>query len=262
MTITIENLRRHFGEAHAVNDVSFEVGDGEFVALLGPSGSGKTTLLRMMAGLDYPDSGRILFHGEDVTDVHVRRRKVGFVFQSYALFEHMTVRENVAFGLTVLPWRQRPSKREIQAVVDELLTRVELTDFGDRLPVQLSGGQRQRVALARVLATRPRVLLMDEPFGALDVLVRREVRSWVRKLQRELKMDTILVTHDQDEAFELADRVAVMSQGRLEQYASPEALVSSPATEFVHQFVMRPDASVGVAEGLFFPAPPVRFASS
>lgn len=240
MTLKIDNVRRTFGRALAVNDVSFDVGDGEFVALLGPSGSGKTTLLRMIAGLDYPDAGRILFHGEDVTKLHVRHRKVGFVFQNYALFEHMSVRDNVGFGLSVLPWRQRPSAALIRQRADEMLSRVELEGLGDRLPAQLSGGQRQRVALARVLATSPKVLLLDEPFGALDVLVRREVRAWVRSLQRELKMDTLLVTHDQEEAFELADRVAVLRAGSLEQLASPAQLLAAPATPFVEAFVQRP----------------------
>lgn len=245
MTIVLKGIGRSFEGSVAVEDVSLTVREGELLALLGPSGSGKTTLLRLIAGLDYPDTGSIAFHGRDVTKVHVRDREIGFVFQSYALFEHMTVGENVAFGLTVLPWRERPSRGEIRARVAELLERVELGGLEKRLPSQLSGGQRQRVALARALATNPKVLLLDEPFGALDVLVRRGLRQWVRQLQRELGIETILVTHDQEEAFELADRVAVMNHGRIEQIATPMELLASPATAFVERFL--PFGSAGDA---------------
>lgn len=242
MTIVLKDIHRSFNGVPAVESVSLDVRDGEFLALLGPSGSGKTTLLRLIAGLDYPDQGKILFHGRDVTNIHVRHREIGFVFQSYALFEHMTVEENVGFGLSVLPWRERPSRAEIRKRVNELLERVELGGFNARLPAQLSGGQRQRVALARALATNPRVLLLDEPFGALDVLVRRGLRQWVRRLQQELKIDTILVTHDQEEAFELADRVAVMNRGGIEQIDTPAELLENPATDFVQSFLPHGEA--------------------
>ena len=259
MTIVLKNIGRSYNGIPAVDGISMDVRDGEFLALLGPSGSGKTTLLRLIAGLDYPDQGKILFHGRDVTDVHVRRREIGFVFQNYALFEHMTVEENVSFGLSVMPWRERPSRAVRRDKANELLERVELAGFNKRLPSQLSGGQRQRVALARALATNPRVLLLDEPFGALDVLVRRGLRQWVRRLQQELKIDTIMVTHDQEEAFELADRVAVMQRGVMEQIATPLELFANPATPFVQSFLPHGaagDASRhGWAQGALSPQP-------
>mgnify|MGYP002619999147 CR=1 FL=1 len=243
MTIRIDSVTRRFRGHPAVDRVSLDVDSGAFVALLGPSGSGKTTLLRMIAGLDHPDEGRIIMGDRDVTGVHVRERRVGFVFQSYALFEHMSVAQNVAFGLTVLPRARRPDRATIDARVRTLLARVELAGFGDRLPSELSGGQRQRVALARALATDPRVLLLDEPFGALDALVRRDLRRWVRSFHASLGIESILVTHDQEEAFELADRVAVLNGGRIEQYGAPEDLLRNPASAFVEAFL------AGVATG-------------
>lgn len=240
MSIVVRGVERHFAGVPVLRDVHVHANDGEMLALLGPSGSGKTTLLRIIAGLDYPDAGQILFHGEDVSQVPVRHRKVGFVFQSYALFEHMRVADNVAFGLEVMPRADRPSKKAIREEVEQLLDRVELRGMGQRYPHQLSGGQRQRVALARVLASKPRVLLLDEPFGALDNMVRVELRTWVRQLQRDLNMTAVLVTHDQDEAFELADRVVVMRAGRVEQIGTADELMRAPATPFVESFVRNP----------------------
>lgn len=240
MSIVLRGVERHFAGVPVLRDVNVQAKDGEMLALLGPSGSGKTTLLRVIAGLDYPDAGQIFFHGDDVSAVPVRHRKVGFVFQSYALFEHMRVADNVAFGLEVMPRAERPSKKAIREEVDQLLERVELRGMGQRYPHQLSGGQRQRVALARVLASKPRVLLLDEPFGALDNMVRVELRTWVRQLQRDLNMTAVLVTHDQDEAFELADRVVVMRAGRVEQIGTADELMRAPATQFVESFVRNP----------------------
>ena len=231
--IVVQNLTKRFGSFVAVDDVSFEAHDGAVTALLGPSGSGKSTVLRMIAGLEHPDEGRIWVGGEELTRASVQERRLGFVFQHYALFRHMTVRENIAFGLSV---RKRP-RVEQQDRVTELLGLVGLEAFGDRYPDQLSGGQRQRVALARALAPRPSVLLLDEPFGALDARVRQELRRWLDELHRELGVTSLLVTHDQEEALELAGEVVVMHRGSLEQMGSPEDIYNRPASPFVASFV-------------------------
>jgi len=237
MSIEARSIAKRFGSFTALDDTSLSVKEGELVALLGPSGSGKTTLLRIIAGLDFADTGSVHFDGEDATERSARERRVGFVFQHYALFRHMSVFENVAFGLRVLPWRRRPARTVIAARVHELLRLVQLDGMAQRLPSQLSGGQRQRVALARALAVQPRVLLLDEPFGALDARVRRQLRRWLRSLHDELGMTTVFVTHDQEEALELADRVVVMNQGRIEQAGRPEEVYHSPATRFVAEFL-------------------------
>ena len=237
MSIEIRHISKHFGAFRALNDVSLDIASGELVALLGPSGCGKTTLLRIIAGLESADSGSILFSGADTTDVHVRERQVGFVFQHYALFRHMTVAENVAFGLRVKPRRERPSDAQIKAKVHELLGLVQLDWLADRYPSQLSGGQRQRIALARALAVEPKVLLLDEPFGALDAKVRKELRRWLRRLHDELHVTSIFVTHDQEEALEVADRVVVMNKGRIEQVGTPQEVWEHPASPFVYGFL-------------------------
>ncbi len=239
MSIEVRNITKTFGTFRALDDVSLTVADGELVALLGPSGSGKTTLLRVIAGLEQPDpgSGAILFHDEDVADKHVSERRVGFVFQHYALFRHMTVFENVAFGLRVRPRSRRPPEAEIRRRVQELLELVQLEAFADRYPHQLSGGQRQRVALARALPVEPRVLLLDEPFGALDAKVRKELRAWLRRLHEEIRLTSVFVTHDQDEALEVADRVVITNGGRIEQVGTPDEVFHHPATEFVMDFL-------------------------
>lgn len=237
MSIEVKDLAKRFDNFAALDGVSLKIREGELVALLGPSGSGKTTLLRIIAGLDFPTEGRILMDELDASERHVGARKVGFVFQHYALFRHMTVFENVAFGLRVKPRRVRPRETEIRARVMRLLELVQLEGFARRYPTQLSGGQRQRVALARALAIEPRVLLLDEPFGALDAKVRKELRRWLRRLHEEMGLTSVFVTHDQEEALELADRVVVMSQGRIEQVGSPEEVYDSPATPFVYEFL-------------------------
>ena len=237
MTLELANLTKRFGHIAAVNDLSLTVNAGEFLALLGPSGSGKTTLLRTIGGLDMPEDGTLRFDGQDITLQPARERKVGFVFQAYALFRHMTVARNIAFGLDVKPWSSRPSRREIKARVDALLARMQLEGLGERYPSQLSGGQRQRVALARALAIEPRILLLDEPFGALDAKVRKDLREWLRELHDETKLTTIMVTHDQEEALALADRVAIMNNGQIEQVATPADLRANPATPFVKDFL-------------------------
>ncbi len=237
MSIEVRDLAKRFGTFEALKQVSLLVPDGELVALLGPSGSGKTTLLRLIAGLETPDAGSILFHGQDATTRDVRERQVGFVFQHYALFRHMTVFENVAFGLRVRPRRVRPAEAEIRATVMDLLKLVQLDWLSDRFPSQLSGGQRQRVALARALAVKPKVLLLDEPFGALDAKVRKELRRWLRRLHEEVQVTTVFVTHDQEEAMEVSDRVVVMNEGRIEQVGSPEEVYDKPATPFVYSFL-------------------------
>ncbi|MCR4415219.1 MAG: sulfate/molybdate ABC transporter ATP-binding protein [Thermoguttaceae bacterium] len=239
MSIEVRHITKTFGEFTALRDVSLTVGTGELVALLGPSGSGKTTLLRIIAGLEEPDpgSGPIRFHDEDVADRSVASRQVGFVFQHYALFRHMSVFENVAFGLRVRPRRLRPSRTSIKRRVLRLLKLVQLETFAHRYPHQLSGGQRQRVALARALAIEPKVLLLDEPFGALDAKVRKELRQWLRRLHEDLHITSVFVTHDQDEALELADRVVVMNEGRIEQIGTPDEVFHHPATEFVTTFL-------------------------
>jgi sulfate/thiosulfate transport system ATP-binding protein len=237
VSIEVRGVRKAYGQFVAVNDVSFTVNGGELFALLGPSGSGKTTLLRVIAGLETPDRGTVLLDGEDATERNVRDRAVGFVFQHYALFRHMTVFENIAFGLRVRPRDKRPPNAEITRRVDELLKLVQLDYLSDRYPAQLSGGQRQRVALARALAVEPKVLLLDEPFGALDANVRRELRRWLRRLHDEIRLTSVFVTHDQEEAFELADRVVIMNHGRIEQEGSPDQVLEHPATPFIMNFL-------------------------
>ncbi len=237
MSIQIRDVNKHFGNFHALKNVHLDIDSGELLALLGPSGCGKTTLLRIIAGLETPDTGSIHFSGEDTTDVHVRERNVGFVFQHYALFRHMTVFENVAFGLRVKPRGERPSEAQIKQKVTDLLKLVQLDWIADRFPSQLSGGQRQRIALARALAVEPKVLLLDEPFGALDAKVRKELRRWLRRLHDELHVTSIFVTHDQEEALEVADRVVLMNQGVIEQVGSPQDVWDHPASPFVYGFL-------------------------
>jgi len=237
MSIEIRNVSKQFGDFHALRDVSLDIASGELIALLGPSGCGKTTLLRIIAGLETADVGTIHFSGEDTTDVHVRERNVGFVFQHYALFRHMTVFENVAFGLRVKPRSERPSEAQIKTKVMDLLKLVQLDWLAERHPSQLSGGQRQRIALARALAVEPKVLLLDEPFGALDAKVRKELRRWLRRLHDELHVTSIFVTHDQEEALEVADRVVVINQGRIEQSGAPQQVWDHPASPFVYGFL-------------------------
>ncbi|MEN9222345.1 MAG: sulfate ABC transporter ATP-binding protein [Thermostichus sp. BF3_bins_97] len=233
MGITIEGVSKRFGDFQALQPTDLTIETGSLVALLGPSGSGKSTLLRLIAGLETPDSGRILLTGRDATHASVQDRNIGFVFQHYALFKHMTVRQNVAFGLEI----RKASRAEIRARVDELLELVQLSGFGERYPSQLSGGQRQRVALARALAVEPQVLLLDEPFGALDAKVRKELRTWLRRLHDEVHVTTVFVTHDQEEAMEVADQIVVMNQGQIEQVGSPAEVYDHPATPFVMSFV-------------------------
>jgi len=233
MSIVVDSVTKRFGDFVALDDVSLQVRDGSLTALLGPSGGGKSTLLRVIAGLEHPDAGRVMIAGEDATPQPPQRRNVGFVFQHYAAFKHMTVRKNVAFGLTI---RKRP-KDEVEARVGELLELVHLEGFADRYPSQLSGGQRQRMALARALAVQPRVLLLDEPFGALDATVRKELRAWLRRLHDEVHVTTVFVTHDQEEAMEVAEQIVVLNDGRTEQVGSPRDLYEHPANEFVMRFV-------------------------
>ncbi|MBV9890839.1 MAG: TOBE-like domain-containing protein [Rhizobacter sp.] len=237
MSIEVRHLHKRFGATVVCDDLSLDIPVGQLVALLGPSGSGKTTLLRMIAGLEVPDSGTVLFHGEDATGADVRERGVGFVFQHYALFGHMTVFENVAFGLRVRPKALRPDPERIRAKVAELLALVQLDRLAERYPHQLSGGQRQRIALARALAVEPKVLLLDEPFGALDARVRRELRRWLRRLHEEMHVTSVFVTHDQEEAMEVADRIVLMNRGRIEQDGAPDEVYDHPATPFVLQFL-------------------------
>lgn len=237
MSIEVKNLHKEFGNFTALHDISLDFKAGELVALLGPSGCGKTTLLRIIAGLERADNGVVLLNGEDASSTHVRERQVGFVFQHYALFKHMTVFDNVAFGLKMRPKATRPSKAEIREKVMSLLKLVQLDWLAERFPAQLSGGQRQRIALARALAVEPSVLLLDEPFGALDAKVRKELRRWLRKLHDELHVTSIFVTHDQEEALEVADRIVLMNQGRVEQVGTPEQVYNRPATPFVYSFL-------------------------
>lgn len=237
MSVEVRSIEKSFGSFQALSDVNLSIQAGELIALLGPSGSGKTTLLRIMAGLEAPDRGSVHFQSHDVTHRPVGARRVGFVFQHYALFRHMTVFENVAFPLRVRPRSSRPSAKVIRERVDELLGLVQLGGLAGRFPSQLSGGQRQRVALARALAVEPEVLLLDEPFGALDAQVRQELRTWLRTLQRKIEMTTILVTHDQEEALEVADRIVVMNKGRIEQVGTPEEVFHQPTGEFVMKFL-------------------------
>lgn len=249
MTISIRSVEKKFGRYPALNKVDLEIADGELLALLGPSGSGKTTLLRTIAGLEFPDEGQVLFHGEDVTYASAAARRVGFVFQQYALFKHMTVAKNIAFGLDVRKGKDKPSKAEIAQRVEDLLKLVELDGLGQRYPSQLSGGQRQRVALSRALAVQPSVLLLDEPFGALDATVRKSLRRELRRVHDATGVTTIFVTHDQEEALELADRVAILNQGRIEQIGTPDQVHDQPASAFVCGFVGEANSFQGEVSG-------------
>jgi sulfate transport system ATP-binding protein len=235
--VSVENVVRLFGATAALHGVSLDIAAGELVALLGPSGSGKTTLLRILAGLDLPTSGRVLFDGQDALKLTVQERNVGLVFQNYALFRHMTVLENIGFGLRVRPSERRPSRKEIKRRALELLDFVQLSGLQKRYPSQLSGGQRQRVAFARALAIEPRLLLLDEPFGALDAKVRRDLRRWLREIHDKTGHTTVFVTHDQEEALELADRVVVMSEGKIEQIGTPDQIYDDPNSPFVFSFI-------------------------
>jgi len=239
MSVEVKNVTKKFGSFTALDNVSLKIESGELVALLGPSGSGKTTLLRTIAGLEFPDPGaaQILFYGEDVTTIPASERKAGFAFQHYALFRHMSVFENIAFGLRVRPKATRPSEAKIRDRVGELLKLIQLEPMAKRFPTQLSGGQRQRVALARALAVEPKVLLLDEPFGALDAKVRKELRRWLRQLHDEIHITTLFVTHDQEEALEVADRVAILRNGSIEQIGTPEEIYDNPASPFVYDFL-------------------------
>jgi sulfate transport system ATP-binding protein len=237
VSVTVDNIEKEFGIYPALRGASLKVQAGELMAILGPSGSGKTTLLRVVAGLEQPESGRVMFDDLDAATLSLRERRIGFVFQHYALFRHMTVLDNVAFGLRARPRRTRPAAEEIRRRSLELLDLVQLADFGNRYPAQLSGGQRQRVALARALAIGPRVLLLDEPFGALDAKVRKELRRWLREFHDQTGHTTLFVTHDQDEAFELADRVAILNQGKVEQVGAPRIIQTQPVSAFVAAFV-------------------------
>jgi sulfate transport system ATP-binding protein len=239
MSVEIKTVTKKFGDFTALDNVSLKIESGELIALLGPSGSGKTTLLRTIAGLEFPDPGtaQILFYGEDVTAIPASERKAGFAFQHYALFRHMTVFENIAFGLRVRPKKFRPPEKEIRARVEKLLKLIQLEPMAKRFPTQLSGGQRQRVALARALAVEPKVLLLDEPFGALDAKVRKELRRWLRQLHEEIHITTLFVTHDQEEALEVADRVAILRDGKIEQIGTPEEIYDNPASPFVYDFL-------------------------
>ncbi len=237
MSVAVQHISKKFGAFPALNDVSLKVRTGELLALLGPSGSGKTTLLRVIAGLEIPDDGQVLFEEEDVTEKSAYERRAGFVFQHYALFQHMNVFENIAFGLRVLPRKKRPDAAKILARVTELLGLIQLDGYEKRLPSQLSGGQRQRVALARALAIEPRVLLLDEPFGALDAKVRKDLRKWLRHFHDQTHLTSLFVTHDQDEAFELADRVVIFNQGQIQQIGAPCELRENPQNDFVREFL-------------------------
>jgi len=239
MSVEVKNVTKKFGQFAALDNVSLKVESGELVALLGPSGSGKTTLLRTIAGLEFPDPGdaQVLFYGEDVTAIPASERRAGFAFQHYALFRHLSVFENIAFGLRVRPKTTRPPEEKIRARVNELLKLIQLEPMAKRFPSQLSGGQRQRVALARALAVEPKVLLLDEPFGALDAKVRKELRRWLRKLHDEIHITTLFVTHDQEEALEVADRVAILRAGKIEQIGTPEEIYDQPASPFVYDFL-------------------------
>lgn len=237
MSIEIRNISKNFGRFAALDTVNFQVGTGELVALLGPSGSGKTTLLRIVAGLEFAEKGQVFFNGDDVSDLNAYKRKAGFVFQHYALFQHMSVFENIAFGLRVRPRHSRPEEGEIRSRVESLLATVQLESQAKKLPAQLSGGQRQRVAFARALAIEPAVLLLDEPFGALDAKVRRELRTWLRKFHDTTHLTSLFVTHDQEEAFEVADRVIIINDGKVQQIGSPDEVRTAPANAFVEDFL-------------------------
>ncbi|MCF4167468.1 sulfate/molybdate ABC transporter ATP-binding protein [Zavarzinia compransoris] len=264
MSIEIDSVRKRFGDFEALRAVNLSVERGEFLALLGPSGSGKTSLLRIIAGLDFADAGRICIDGADVSALSVRERNIGFVFQHYALFRHMTVARNIAFGLDVRPRARRPERAAIAARVEHLLGLMQLDGLGTRYPAQLSGGQRQRVALARALAIEPHVLLLDEPFGALDTKVRKELRRWLRRLHDDMGLTTIFVTHDQEEAMEMADRVVVMNKGAIEQVGTAQDVYDHPSTPFVHDFLgnanrlpARVAGGRATVAGLDLPAPGV-----
>jgi sulfate transport system ATP-binding protein len=261
MTISIRSVEKKFGRYPALNSVDLEIADGELVALLGPSGSGKTTLLRTIAGLEFPDAGQVLFAGQDVTFASASARRVGFVFQQYALFKHMTVARNIAFGLDVRKGKDKPPKAEIARRVEELLKLVELEGLGKRYPSQLSGGQRQRVALSRALAVQPSVLLLDEPFGALDATVRKSLRKELRRVHDATGVTTIFVTHDQEEALGLADRVAILNAGRIEQIGTPDEVHDNPATPFVCGFVGEANRFEGAVSGGRFTSGAVSFAA-
>ncbi len=237
MSIEINHVTKYFDRTEVLHDVNLTVNSGEMMALLGPSGSGKTTLLRIIAGLEHQTEGKICFAGQDVSRLHARERKVGFIFQHYALFRHMTVFENIAFGLSVLPRRERPNKAAIDKKVTQLLEMIQLPHLAQRYPAQLSGGQKQRVALARALAVEPQILLLDEPFGALDAKVRTELRSWLRELHSELKFTSVFVTHDQQEAMEVADRIVIMGNGKIEQVGTPQQVWHTPESRFVLEFL-------------------------
>ena len=237
MDIKLRGIEKTFNKHRVLNNIDLEVSSGAFVALLGPSGSGKTTLLRIIAGLDFPDSGELYFNGEDIAKREARHRQVGFVFQHYALFKHMKVADNIAFGLRAKPKDSKPDEREISLRVAELLDLVQLRPFADRYPAQLSGGQKQRVALARALAIQPKILLLDEPFGALDAKIRKDLRRWLRRLHEEMGLTSLFVTHDQDEALDLADQVVLMNEGGIEQVGAPEELYHRPANAFVCDFL-------------------------
>ena len=237
MSIELHKISKTFGKFLAVKQADLVVQTGELVALLGPSGSGKTTILRIIAGLEFPEAGAVSFEGVDVTGISAYKRRAGFVFQSYALFNHLTIFENIAFGLRVLPRAKRPPQNEISNKVESLLDAVQLSGLGKRLPVQLSGGQRQRVAFARALAIEPRVLLLDEPFGALDAKVRKELRRWLRAFHEKTHLTTLFVTHDQDEAFEVADRVVIIDRGTVQQAGTPDEVRNQPANAFVRDFL-------------------------
>ena len=252
MTIELRQIHKHYQQFAALDGIDLKIRDGQLTALLGPSGSGKTTLLRVIAGLEFPDSNpgsALLFDGRDVAASESAKRQIGFVFQHYALFKHMTVADNIAFGLRVKPRRERPSEGQIKSRVDELLSLIQLAGFGNRYPSQLSGGQRQRVALARALAVTPRFLLLDEPFGALDAKVRQGLRTWLRQLHEELQMTTILVTHDQEEALEVADTVVIMNRGRILQEGTPEEVFHRPVNHFVMDFLGRVNVFRGRMDG-------------
>lgn len=237
MAIDIQDIHKQFGKVPVLRGIDLQIAEGELIALLGASGSGKTTLLRILAGLDWPNTGAVTVDGTDWLSLEAQRRGVGFVFQHYALFQHMSVFENIAFGLRVLPKDKRPAEDEIRSRVNELIGLVQIEGLAERYPAQLSGGQRQRVALARALAIRPKVLLLDEPFGALDARIRKDLRRWLRGLHDQIGMTTIFVTHDQDEAFELADRVVLMGEGRIEQVGTPDEIYEHPASPFVARFL-------------------------
>ncbi|PHM46217.1 iron ABC transporter, ATP-binding protein [Xenorhabdus mauleonii] len=249
MSIEINKISKFFGRSQILNEISLNIESGEMIALLGPSGSGKTTLLRIIAGLEQQSAGQLKFHGQDVSRIHAKDRRVGFVFQHYALFRHMTVFDNVAFGLSVLPRRQRPNGEALRRKVMALLDMVQLSHLAERYPSQLSGGQKQRVALARALAVEPQILLLDEPFGALDAQVRTELRRWLRQLHEELKFTSVFVTHDQEEAMEVADRVVLMKQGCIEQVGTPHQVWREPDSRFVLEFMGEVNKLQGEVKG-------------